>query len=60
MAELLSATGSFITEGEKRAAEELKQLPDSWLVICNKTLPTSNGRSELHPSQWKVEADVYC
>ena len=45
MAELLSATGSFITEGERRAAAELKQLPDSWLVICNKTLPTSNGRS---------------
>jgi serine/threonine protein kinase len=45
MAELISATGSFITEGERRAAEELKQLPDSWLVICNKTLPTSNGRS---------------
>jgi len=45
MAELLSATGSFTTEGERRAAEVLKQLPDSWLVICNKTLPTSNGRS---------------
>ena len=45
MAELLSVTGSFVTEGEKRAAEVLKQLPDSWLVICNKTLPTSDGRS---------------
>lgn len=45
MAELLSVTGSFITEGEKRAAEVLKQLPDSWLVICNKTLPTRNGHS---------------
>ncbi len=45
MAELLSIIGSFVTEGEKRAAEVLKQLPDSWLVICNKTLPTRNGRS---------------
>src|SRR5215469_14337585 len=45
MAELLSATGSFITEGERRAAEVLKQLPDSWLVICNKTLPTPGGHS---------------
>src|SRR6266566_2115602 len=44
-AELLSIIGSFVTEGEKRAAEVLKQLPDSWLVICNKTLPTRNGRS---------------
>ena len=45
MAELLSAAGSFATEGERRAAEVLKQLPDAWLVICNKTLSTSNGRS---------------
>ena len=45
MAELLSAAGSFATEGERRAAAVLKQLPNSWLVICNKTLSTSNGRS---------------
>jgi len=45
MAELLSAAGSFATEGERRAAEVLKQLPDAWLVICNKTLSTFNGRS---------------
>jgi Nuclease-related domain len=45
MAELLSATGTFVTEGERRAAAVLKQLPDSWLVICNKTLSTNNGRS---------------
>src|SRR5260370_35110357 len=45
MAELLSAAESFATEGERRAAEVLKQLPDSWLIICNKTLPISNGRS---------------
>ncbi len=45
MAELISAAGDFATEGEKRAAEVLKQLPRSWLVICNKTLPTKNERS---------------
>jgi len=45
MAELLSATGTFATEGERRAAEVLKQLPDSWLLICNKTLPTRGGLS---------------
>lgn len=45
MAELLSATGGFVTEGERRAAEELKKLHSSWLVICNKTLSKSNGRS---------------
>jgi Nuclease-related domain len=45
LAELLSVTGSFVTEGGKRAAEVLKQLPDSWLIICNKTLPTRSGRS---------------
>ena len=45
MDELLSVTGTFATEGEKRAAEVLKQLPDSWLIICNKTLPIRDGRS---------------
>jgi len=45
MAELISAAGDFATEGERRAAEVLKQLPRSWLVIGNKTLPTKNGRS---------------
>lgn len=45
MAELISASGDFATDGEKGAAELLKQLPKSWLVICNKTLPTKNGRS---------------
>ena len=45
MAELISAAGDFATDGEKGAAELLKQLPKSWLVICNKTLPTRNGRS---------------
>ena len=45
MAELVSVAGEFASEGEKRAAEVLKQLPKSWLVICNKTLPTRGGRS---------------
>ncbi|MEO6892014.1 MAG: NERD domain-containing protein [Ktedonobacteraceae bacterium] len=45
MAELISGATSFATEGERRAAEILQQLPASWLVICNKTLPYSHGRS---------------
>lgn len=44
MAELISA-GEFATEGERRAAEHLRTLPDRWVVICNKTLPTRDGRS---------------
>jgi serine/threonine protein kinase len=44
MAELISA-GPFATEGEQQAAAELKKLPGEWVVICNKTLPTSDGRS---------------
>lgn len=44
MAELISA-GPFATVGEQQAAAELKKLPDKWVVICNKTLPTSDGRS---------------
>ena len=45
MAELISGASSFATEGERRAAEVLQQLPASWLVICNKTLPLPGGRS---------------
>jgi hypothetical protein len=44
MAELVFA-GDFVTEGERRAAEQLRNLPDTWVVICNKILPTSNGRT---------------
>jgi hypothetical protein len=44
MAQLLSA-GAFATEGERRAAEVLKGLPDNWVVICNKVLPKGD-RSE--------------
>ncbi|MEO8972631.1 MAG: nuclease-related domain-containing protein, partial [Ktedonobacteraceae bacterium] len=45
MAELISGATSFATEGERRAAEVLRQLPASWLVFCNKTLPLPGGRS---------------
>jgi serine/threonine protein kinase len=45
LAEVISTGGPFITEGERKAAELLQQLPEKWLVICNKVLPTSNGHS---------------
>ncbi len=45
MAELIQGASSFATEGERRAAEILRQLPGSWLVICNKILPLAGGRS---------------
>ncbi|MHB8600742.1 MAG: nuclease-related domain-containing protein [Ktedonobacteraceae bacterium] len=44
MANVVSA-GPFATNGERVAAEELKKLPTSWIVICNKTLATADGRS---------------
>jgi hypothetical protein len=44
MSELLSA-GDFATEGEHRAAEVLRALPDHWVVICNKTLSTAGQRT---------------
>jgi serine/threonine protein kinase len=44
MANVVSA-GPFATKGERVAAEELKKLPASWIVICNKTLATADGRS---------------
>jgi hypothetical protein len=47
MAELISAgPSSFATEGERKAAALLQQqLPANWIVICNKILPTNDGRS---------------
>ncbi|GLV54344.1 hypothetical protein KDH_11920 [Dictyobacter sp. S3.2.2.5] len=47
MAELISAgPSSFATEGERQAAAILQQyLPADWIVICNKILPTNDGRS---------------
>jgi serine/threonine protein kinase len=44
MAKIVSASQDFVTEGERKAATILQQLPPSWYVICNKTLPR-NGRS---------------
>ncbi len=44
MAELISA-GDFATEGERHAAETLRGLPASWIVICNKMLVTNDARS---------------
>jgi len=35
MAEIVAA-GAFATEGERRAAGELANLPAEWIVICNK------------------------
>ncbi len=46
MAQLISA-GAFATEGEHRAAEVLKQLPDKWVVICNKVLPRGDRSHEI-------------
>jgi serine/threonine protein kinase len=45
MAKIVSAAQAFATEGERRAAEVLKRLPDDWIVICNKVLPTPQGHS---------------
>ncbi|GCE27574.1 protein kinase [Dictyobacter alpinus] len=47
MAELIGAgPSSFATEGERQAAKVLQQeLPNDWIIICNKILPTNDGRS---------------
>jgi serine/threonine protein kinase len=46
MAQLIAA-GPFATEGERRAAEVLKQLPNDWIVICNKALPHGDRSYEI-------------
>jgi serine/threonine protein kinase len=46
MAELVSA-GPFATEGERRAAKALQQLPADWVVICNKVLPKGDRSYEI-------------
>ncbi len=46
MAELISA-GPFATERERSVAAILKQLPQDWIVICNKILPTGNRSYEI-------------
>ncbi len=42
MAELVQM-GLFITASERRAAEELRKLPDQWVVVCNKELVSPAG-----------------
>lgn len=44
MAEVIHA-GPFATSGEERTAQRLRNLPNDWVVICNKLLPTHNGRT---------------
>lgn len=44
MAQIFQA-GEFATDGERRAAEALRGLPDDWVVISNKTLVTRDARS---------------
>ena len=44
MAKLISE-GPFATEGERQAAALMRQLPDDWIVIANKTVVASNDRS---------------
>ncbi len=46
MAHLISA-GPFATEGERRAAKALQQLPENWIVICNKMLPKGDRSYEI-------------
>lgn len=46
MAQLIAA-GPFATEGEHRVAEVLKQLPDDWVIICNKVLPHGDRSYEI-------------
>ena len=41
----LFSEGPFATEGEREAAVLLKQLPESWLVIANKTIVQRADRS---------------
>jgi serine/threonine protein kinase len=46
MAQLVSA-GPFATEGERKAAKALQQLPANWIVICNKVLPRGDRSYEI-------------
>src|SRR5207247_10208470 len=46
MAQLISA-GPFATEGERRAAKVLQQLPANWILICNKILPHGDRSHEI-------------
>lgn len=46
MAHIISA-GPFATEGERKAAKALEQLPPDWIVICNKILPQHDRSHEI-------------
>lgn len=39
------AAGDFASDGERKAAAVLQSLPDNWLVVSNKLLVSSSGRS---------------
>lgn len=55
MAELV-CLGEFITDGERQTARFLEQqLPEDWLVICNKTFVTPLGKSceAVYHVQWR-------
>ena len=46
MAKMIYA-GEFATESERRAAATLANLPDDWIVICNKMLATHGRTLEI-------------
>ena len=46
VAQIISA-GPFVTEGERKAAKVLQELPQEWIVICNKILPRGDHSYEI-------------
>ena len=41
----MAGSDGFITDGERLLADELRLLPDDWVVIANKMLPVPGGVS---------------
>ena len=41
----MASSDGFVTDGERRLADELRGLPDDWVVIVNKTLPVPGQAS---------------
>lgn len=41
----MAGSDGFITDGERQLADELRLLPDEWVVIANKMLPVHGGVS---------------
>ncbi len=39
----MAGSDGFITDGERLLADELRLLPDEWVVIANKMLPVHGG-----------------